>query len=160
MMHLANDCLLLWAQSQRVEARGGHFTLDDLLAGLFFVACLLVGGWLLMRLLSKQEQRTRYDSPKALFQELCKAHGLDRGQRTLLIEVARWQRLRQPGRLFLERHRFDPANLSDELRGRLGELHPLRDFLFGVPSQAAETIERPALASSGTHAKSNFTSDS
>ena len=54
-------------------------------------------------------------SPNRLFRGLCRAHGLAWADRRLLLRLARFQELDNPGRLFLEPERFDPAALDPGL---------------------------------------------
>ncbi len=65
-----------------------------------------------------------------VFRSLCKAHGLDRGSRRLLWQVARCQKLAHPACLFLEPNRFAAANLSPQLRQQAETLKRLETRLF------------------------------
>ena len=88
--------------------RGSRSRLDaqDLVLGLALLVCVAAGGWLLSRLLPKRDRQGRYHRPAALFQELCRAHALDRPSRRLLKRIARAQGLGHPALLFVEPQRL------------------------------------------------------
>lgn len=68
-------------------------------------------------------------APLGLFHELCKAHGLNRSQQRLLVEVAEELALEHPSRLFLEPHLFEQAN-SSQTGERRSHIDALRVRLF------------------------------
>lgn len=105
---------------------------DDLSMLLLILTGVVLAVFLLSRFLSRQDRHKSHNSPRALFRSLAKAHELDRKRRGLLRQVARWQRLAHPARLFLEPWRFEPVNLSPPLRKRLDEIRALRDHIFGA----------------------------
>lgn len=74
--------------------------------------------------------RWRYNSHPALFHRLCQVHELDSASRRLLKRVARFHRLRQPARLFVEPKWLDPGPLGAALGHRAAELAQLRNRLF------------------------------
>src|SRR5262245_57072401 len=82
----------------------------DFLLGILILLSIVVFIWILSRFLSRQERIRRHFSPKALFQALCNAHGLEPSQRRLLKRLARHHGLAQPARIFLEPDRFDPTS--------------------------------------------------
>jgi hypothetical protein len=112
--------------------RGSRARMDagDAVTGLVILVAVILGVFILARLLARQERQRLYYSPRALFRSLCKAHQLDRQNRRLLDDLARWQRLTHPAQLFLESHRFDPVNLSPQLREKAELLQKLRDQIF------------------------------
>ncbi len=114
---------------------------------LWLTIVFAVAGALLVlnRLLDRRDQdQRRVNQPLRLFLALCKAHKLKWSERWLLWRVARCQRLRDPGRLFLEPERLDPANLSPTLRLQWAQLRLLRERLFR--GLAAEEPSPAALA--------------
>ena len=99
---------------------------------LLIVTGVGLGAFLLWWLLLYQDRGPAYHNPWALFRGLCKAHQLDRSSRQLLQQVARWERLSHPARIFLEPSRYEAANLSPELQERLPALTELRDKIFAT----------------------------
>jgi len=129
-------CISIVAQADPLrgmqERFGGpqsRFELDDLVTGLLLLGACSLGIFLLSRF-ANQDRRRSFNRPRALFRELCKAHGLDFASRRLLARLARSQKLKHPARLFLEPARFEPPNLSPELAAKAAELRALRDRLF------------------------------
>ena len=124
--------------------RGRRAMLDsnDLSMMLLILTGIVLAVFLLSRFLSRQDRQKSYNSPRALFCSLTKAHELDRKSRRLLRQVARWQRLAHPARLFLEPWRFEPVNLSPPLRKRLDEIQALRDHIFGARIEDLD-LDRP-----------------
>jgi len=92
--------------------------------GMIALVCLAI------RLVSRWQHRRRHNSHRRLFQGLCRTHGLDRGARRLLRQVARHRQLKQPARLFTEPKWLNPANLPGVLRRRAAEVAALRNRLF------------------------------
>ena len=129
--------LNLLAEVSRIESmgrkfRGGRtkFDADNVWVGLLVLFGMVVVFWFLSRLKDRQESSRRVNNPRKLFRELCKAHGLKFFQRRLLKQVARWQRLARPAKLFLEPERLEPRNLSPRLRARQDELAVIGKKLF------------------------------
>jgi hypothetical protein len=69
-------------------------------------------------------------SPKQLFRGLCRAHGLTWNDRRLLSQLARFQGLDSPGRLFLEPERFDLAALDPGMPDVQSRYQSIRTRLF------------------------------
>lgn len=116
----------------RFRGRGAELRADDLVSGLLLLAAAVGLIYLLSRLLVRQQRPRAFNKPAALFRALCRAHALDRRSRRLLWKLARWRRLDQPGRLFLDPEHFEAPRLSAELTARGEELQALRDRLFAV----------------------------
>ena len=94
-------------------------------------AALLAGAFIaLATILASQDKSRLFNSPRALFNALCKAHRLDRTSRNLLKQLAQSQQLMVPARLFLEAERFDPALLPMPLQSQRDQIAALRDRLF------------------------------
>lgn len=104
---------------------------QDVLFVLAVVFTIAAGVLALNRLLDRRDRRQRRTNrPLRLFLSLCHAHRLKWPDRWLLWRVARCQRLRDPGRLFLEPERLDPQNVSPTLRLQAARLRLLREQLF------------------------------
>jgi hypothetical protein len=138
-----NPCVLigcpLLAQIQRFDGLRERFSgpraqfgLDDAATALAVIAALAFVLYCVNRWHSRHSGRQSFNSPKAMFRELCKAHKLDRKARQLLKQVARWQGLAHPARLFVEPERFETINLSPQLERRSAELQKLRAKLFAT----------------------------
>ena len=87
--------------------------------------------WLASRRAGARERRG-FNSPRALFGELCRGHGLKWENRRLLWRLARAQQLTHPTQLFLEPDRFDLANLGPDLAAQHEQFALLRDAIFGT----------------------------
>lgn len=98
----------------------------------------------LMILVKFQEKHENLNSPKGLFRELARAHGLDRAERHLLLELAARHQLTDPARVFLEPERFDPALLTAHNPTRAAQLDALRTRLFqrDLPTPASPGAAR------------------
>jgi len=127
---LAGNLLLaagnLGAASRRTDRVDTGETWVWLAAAGGMIALLCLAVWLVYR----WQHRRRQHSHRSLFQGLCRTHGLDRGARRLLRQVARRHHLRQPGRLFTEPKWLNPAELPAALRRRAAEVAALRNRLF------------------------------
>src|SRR5438045_2512532 len=93
----------LWADMELFRSLGSGFRGDraKLTGGDFFawLGIIVVSGLalaLLSKLIARQERRRRFNNPRALFRDLCRAHQLDRTTRTLLRRLARHWKLPQP----------------------------------------------------------------
>jgi hypothetical protein len=106
------------------------FDPTDLLWWLFVAAIVVAMFAGIASLLARQDKRRLYNSPRALFRALCKAHALDRSSRLLLKQIARAQNLSVPARLFLEPDRFDSAMLTSDMRPQRDAVAALRKRLF------------------------------
>ena len=132
--------LVLFAQENRLSQASeqfrhtkGTFTLEDLVLGVGLFLAAGFGLYLLSKLISRRERRQTYYHPRKLFDELCTAHALNRSDRRVLLDLARFHDLDDPGRLFLEPDRFDKSHLDEELLERASELFAIRDTLFASP---------------------------
>lgn len=144
-MTLATGTPILLAVQERLSGISGQFrkggsidfTPRDLVISLVMIA--IVGGilWLLARLLYGKERRS-YNRPRALFRELCRAHGLDAASRRLLTDLARAQGVTQRAQLFLAPERFEAARLGPKLAPRAREIQALSARLFGAAPMAAQ----------------------
>jgi hypothetical protein len=130
---------IVLADSARWESMGSGFRgrsarldRDDLITGVLLLVGVCVAIAVLKKLLDRHERRRGYNSPRALFRALCKAHELDGASRRLLRQMASCQGLQHRSRLFLEPDRFDVGRLGPPLQARGEEVMALRDRLFGA----------------------------
>ena len=105
---------LLWADRDKFRALGENFRgenarLDahDVLLGLAVLTGVVVALWLLSQYVARREHARRTYSLRGLFNELCRAHNLDRAASKALWRLAQQEQLEHPARLFLEPERFD-----------------------------------------------------
>jgi hypothetical protein len=139
------------AQTNPLKGLSGGFKpgesqqgLGSVIVVLAVILAVLITLWLLARFADRRRKGAPSNSPLLLFIALCRAHGLSWSDRILLWRVARWHRLKHPGRLFLEPERLDPASLSPALRSQARRLHAIQDRLFvGLPHDGARDAEIP-----------------
>lgn len=112
------------------RGRRAQFDTNDLITGLAILTLLVLAGWAVRYIQTRQDGGAKKSRPLALFLELCRAHRLRFSDRWLLWRLARADRLRNPARLFLEPERFDPAGLPAILRLRARQLARIREKLF------------------------------
>lgn len=105
-----------------------RFDSDQFVMILSILGLAIFGFWLLSKLLAIQESRRSYTSPRRLFLELCRGHGLAWGQIWSLWRAARCQRLDDPARIFV-----DPDCFNRELLGPVlfNAVEPIRRKIFG-----------------------------
>lgn len=103
---------------------------------LALLAVVVVGLWILSRVIERRNGRRQFDSSFGLFMSLCAAHNLKWSQRLLLWRLAFSARLTEPARLFVEPHRFETKNLSERLTPRATELKEIARRLFAAPAAA------------------------
>jgi hypothetical protein len=130
------------------RSHGDAVDRTEVMWGLVFLTALVVMLWLVSRWLKRRQRAQPYNSPRRLFFGLCRAHGLRWSDRWLLWRVAKWQRLKDPGRLFLEPQRFEEANLGP-LRASAPRLKAIRQRLFIEPAKETQPVkekeeERPS----------------
>ncbi len=76
----------------------------DLLEGLFALAGILIivgVAWVLHRFVGRGKHRHK-NSPRSLFNELCRAHHLGGGQKRILRDLASYHGLEHPALLFAD----------------------------------------------------------
>jgi hypothetical protein len=127
---LANRSSIFRDMGSGFREKRESFDPTDLLWWAFVAALVIAVFGVVASVLARQDKRRLYNSPRALFHALCKAHGLDRASRTLLMQMARAQKLPLPARLFLEPDRFEPAMLAPEMRTQREAIAALRKRLF------------------------------
>jgi hypothetical protein len=126
----------------RFRGRGAELRGDDWVSGLLLLTAAIGLICLLSRLLAHQQRPRAFNKSTALFRALCRAHALDHPARRLLWKLARWRKLDQPGRLFLEPEHFETSDLSAELTARGEELQALRDRLFAKRFAGEEPLSK------------------
>jgi hypothetical protein len=126
----------------RFSGPRSRFGMDDAITAILAILGVSVVLYLVNRWHSRRSGKQSYNSPSAMFHELCQAHNLDRKTRQLLKRVAQWQGLTHPARLFLEPERYEPANLSPELERFSAELFELRAklFTFDVRAESRDSL--------------------
>ena len=110
----------------------------DLVLWMLAVVAVFVVIGIVAKIVARRDKRQLYNSPRGLFRQLCKAHGLERGNRALLRKLAHQQGLAQPARLFLEPDRFQAENVGAARLQEQPALDALKQRLFGAnPRQPA-----------------------
>jgi hypothetical protein len=110
------------------------FQPSDLIPWIIVTAIVIGGLAILARIMARREKQA-FDSPRALFRELSRAHGLDFANRQLLRRLARTAGVKPPARLFLEPQRFEPTSLPKDLQEKWPAIEALRARLFGQGPQ-------------------------
>lgn len=145
-MQTTTDILLLANRSLFRDMGSGFRYKRQQFDGADLIAWMLVGVGVLVviafiaRLLASRDKHEVYNSPRALFRALCRAHSLDWRSRLLLRKLARAQNLAMPARLFVEPERFSEAKVPAALRRHTNDIDRLRTRLFGsLPATTATT---------------------
>jgi hypothetical protein len=113
-------------KGEEAKLHAGDIIVIALIAGI-----VILGAWALTRFLARQDRLRRFNSPDALFNALCQAHGFNVAERKLLLAHARQQGLEAPGRLFLEPECFEVPPHSEFTSEEKQQLESLRFRLFG-----------------------------
>ncbi|MFH1919493.1 MAG: hypothetical protein ABIP48_06355 [Planctomycetota bacterium] len=169
MNHLLIDCVLLARQNplgdlaREFQGRQTRVESGYVTTGVLILVCIVVGVWLLSRVVERLEGRRPVDNSPTLFFALCRAHRLRLSQWWLLWRVARHQHLKDPARLFLESERLHPDNVSPMLRLRAAELEWLGAQLFAEAPEEDEksrsSSAKPAACPSSTPSPSSDASE-
>jgi hypothetical protein len=125
----ACDCALLAVGFFR--DRTGHWEIALLVETLAAIVAAAAIGWWVWTVWQRRLGQQPHRHPQRLFAALCRAHGLDRNQRRLLLQLAEHCQLPQPGMVFLEPERFAASNLSG-FAGSQSEIKSLHDRLFAA----------------------------
>jgi hypothetical protein len=127
---------LIFAQRSGIDEMSegfrGRARMDSthLVAILLGLAAVVLVVWLLSYFSGSRRRPAAYHSPGRLFLAIAKGHRLSWRETWLLWRVARWHRLEDPARLFLEPDRFDRENLGASLMRHAARLQSLRGRLF------------------------------
>ena len=98
---------------------------------IFIVMGVLVTTALLWQLFtSRAYGRLPSNSPRGLFRELSRAHGLNRIERRLLKRLAAARGLSPPVLIFIQPERFSTVDLPDDLAEHAGEIARIEGILF------------------------------
>lgn len=115
------------------------FQPTDLLWWLLAAALIAAAFVSLAAFLSRQDKHRLFNSPRALFNALCKAHKLDRSSRNLLKQLATAQEMAIPARLFLEPDRFEPAQIPAALQNCQPQYAQLKERLFAAALPSSQS---------------------
>jgi len=146
---LVADFEVVRNMGHRFQGKNAQLHMDDLFMLLAIVLAVIIAGWLLTRV-ARHERKRRTNSPKALFQELCQAHQLDRQSRNLLIRLAKHQNLSHPASLFIDPRRFAPGQLPGLPPAQLRRLESLRAQLFAEEDAEASVPVEVTLRNAAT----------
>lgn len=127
----------------------------SLLALVLLLIGVVVVVWGASRWFQIRERRKRH-SPRALFRELCRAHGLSARDRHVLWQLGCRHFVNQPAAIFVAPQYFEPQYFEPQYaaQGAVGcstdaaELQRLRQQLFGalaVPLSANQPVEGKSL---------------
>lgn len=125
--------LAAWRTNWRDTFNGVYFqsNTNEVLA-IFIVMSALVTGVVLWQLVtSRAYGRLPSNSPRGLFRELCRAHGLDRAGRQLLKRLAVARGVAPPVLIFVQPECFAAAGLPDDLSDQADAIARLEQKLFG-----------------------------
>ena len=142
---VAHGCLLL-AQSNRITNMGKRFRVADpsvsvlqIVGWSVLAVVVILVVWRVVQAVAIRDGRS-YTSPKRLFRDLCRLHGLDWPNRRLLRQIAKANRLDQPAHVFLQPALFDTAQLKPPLKPFAKQIRALGKKLFApakdVPASA------------------------
>jgi len=137
MIEHARSSYSLLAFSQEMHRVWGRFdhqkpgiTPSQWLMVLGLLAAVVVGV-IIWRIVAQRAKRTySSNNPTKLFNELCKAHGIDRAGRRLLKRLADARGESSAAQLFLDPQAFELQTMPGELRPAAKELKLLRERLF------------------------------
>lgn len=103
--------------------------------------------WGIAWFVERRDRARTCDDPRALFGELCAAHGLDRSSRRLMIDLAGRQGIGDPARLFLRPDLFQGHGLDRALAGAARDerlaVTALGRRLFGQQRSANDARPHP-----------------
>ena len=120
----------------RNQVQETPLNLMALVAVLGGMVALVFVAWAFSAWQKRREGRV-LNSPRALFRELCGAHGLIRADRDLLYEIAQWHEIADPVQLFVEPQRFHAAEMHTALDCE-SEARELHSRLFAVEAAAEQ----------------------
>ena len=122
---------LLLAQARANNPRPGDWSFGWGTVGIIAAASagIVMVIWLIMLGLKLRARRTTH-SPWELFGELCAAHRLAHGERSLLKSLARDLKLEQPGVLFVEPGWWESQRLPPSMVRHVAALEKVRKRLF------------------------------
>jgi hypothetical protein len=98
--------------------------------GLLVVIMISVFAWALWVIIKRRWTEWKSSSGIALFNDLCRAHGISLPERRLLWNLAVSQKLSEPASLFLMPECFEIGRMTVESRSHAEEYRQLRDRIF------------------------------
>jgi hypothetical protein len=140
---------ILLAEPSRLETLGRGFqhgsgvSRGNIVLGVFVLVGIVLAVWAAAYWHTHRDRLPWCNDAAKLFWSLCRAHALRWGDRWLLWRVARYQRLDDPARMFLEPQRLDPANLGAVFRTQSARLGAIRARLFAGLSQEEPKKAKP-----------------
>jgi hypothetical protein len=125
------NCLLLLAQVRANQPKPGDWAFGWGTVGVIAAVATMIAVviWLVTMLVRYRAQRTIH-SPWQLFHDLCTAHGLNHGERSLVRQIARDLQLEQPAVLFVEPAWWEHNRLPSSVKRQLTPIDKLRKRLF------------------------------
>jgi hypothetical protein len=122
-----------WRTNWRDPFNGVYFESNtEEVWAIFIVTGLAVAGALLWQFLnSRAYGRLPSNSPRGLFRELCRAHGLDRSRRRLLKRLAAVRQVSPAVLVFVQPECFSPVDLPADLDEHAATIAELELRLFG-----------------------------
>ncbi len=134
----------LRAMGSGVRGRSAKVDSGDVVTMIVVLAVVILCVVLLSRFVAHRDRHRSFNSPRALFRALSKAHKIDRQGRRLLGQMVRWYRLKQPAQLFVEPERFELSRLSPELQKEGAAIAALSEHLFRQPitNESTENARR------------------
>jgi hypothetical protein len=116
------------------EFRGERAKVDftDVLLVVAATVVAVVVFWLLARFAALREGRGPANNPKLLFTQLCQAHGLNRAQRRLLIQLGEQAQVAPTSAIFLRPELLDKALADPQFGPFHADLAALRSRLFSA----------------------------
>lgn len=127
--------LAAWRTNWRDPFNGVYFrsNTQEVWAIFIVTGAAVVGALLWQLFTSRAGGLLSSNSPRGLFRELCRAHGLDRPQRRLLKRLAAVRGVAPPVLLFVQPERFTAIDLPDDLSAQAMEIARIEQVLFGEP---------------------------
>ena len=109
----------------------------DLLLYFVLVAALFAAIGLIAWIVGRRDQHQLFNSPRALFRTLSRAHGLDKSSRRLLQQIAASCKLKQPAELFVSPQHLAAARQATAFVDHRTQIDRLIAKLFFVESPVA-----------------------
>lgn len=140
---------ILLAEQSRLESLGRGFqhgsgvSAGNIVLSVLTLVGIVLAVWAAAYWHAHRERLPWCNDAATLFRSLCRAHALRWGDQWLLWRVARYQRLDDPARMFLEPQRLDPANLGSVFRVQAARLVAIRERLFAGLSQEEPKKAKP-----------------
>lgn len=117
--------------------------LADVTLWLAALGAVVLVVWILAVVSDRYREHKPYRSSWGLFLGLAKAQKLQWSEIWLVWRLARWNRLKQPGLLFLEPGRFLLGNLPLCMKSRAPELKAIADRLFLETNAPTPQVKKP-----------------